>query len=378
MQQFYRPRKLSGVGTIMTNRALRIFSKLTEPVDAILLVNEEEPIADASFFYATGAASGLFEHCPVILWPDGKMLLITSRLEETTARTTQAEVLPYATITERNALLAGSLKGVKRLGINGPGITYHWVKEIERNAPAAQLVDVEKAVAAARMVKDEEEVEAIRDACRIASRVGDQIPDLLSIGMTEYEAGAEIGYRMQKLGASSVSFETIAAFGPSSAEPHYSPGDRRLKPGDPALFDFGCKVRRYCSDITRTVFAGKVDDRFERMYEVVLEAQRRAIAEVRAGVKGTAVDAAARSYIDSTEFKGAFIHSTGHGLGLVVHDGGRLAPNIDLTLEENMIMTVEPGVYLPGVGGVRIEDDVRVTRSGCEVLTTAKKELRVI
>jgi Xaa-Pro aminopeptidase len=362
----------------MTDRALRIFSKLTEPVDAILLVNEEEPITDASFFYATGASSGLFEHCPVILRPDGGMQLITSRLEETTARTTTAEVLPFATIAERNALLERSLKGVKRLGINGSGITYHWVKEIEKRAPSAQLVDVERAVAEARMIKDPQEVEAIRDACRIASRVGDQIPDFLRIGMTEYEAGAEIGYRMQRLGASSVSFETIAAFGPSSAEPHYSPGDRRLKSGDPALFDFGCKVRRYCSDITRTFFAEKVGERFERMYEVVLEAQRRGIAEVRAGARGTAVDAAARSYIDSTEFKGGLIHSTGHGLGLAVHDGGRLAPNVDLVLEANMIVTVEPGVYLPGVGGVRIEDDVRVTKDGCEVLTDARKDLRVV
>jgi Xaa-Pro dipeptidase len=362
----------------MKQRALRIFSKLAEPVDAILLVNEEDPMTDASFFYVTGATSGLFEQCPALVWPDGKVQLISSKLEETSARSTSADIAVFANSAERSKLLAEALKGVKRLGINGPGISYRWSQEAAKVAPGAEMVNVEEAIGAARMVKDAKEIEAIRQACRIASQVGDEIPEFVKVGVKEYEAGAEIAYRMQKKGASSVSFETISAFGPHSAEPHYSPGDRRLKEGEPALFDYGCKFNRYCSDITRTVFAGHVDKKFERIYGVVLEAQRRAIAEVRAGAKGTAVDAAARSYIDSTEFTGALIHSTGHGLGLNVHDGGRLAPNMDLTLEENMVVTVEPGVYVPGLGGVRIEDDVRVTKSGCEVLTTAEKELRVI
>ncbi|MDW5562253.1 MAG: aminopeptidase P family protein [Methanomassiliicoccus sp.] len=362
----------------MKDRVLRIFSKLSEPVDAILLVNDEEPITDASFFHATGLTSGLFEHCPAILYPDGKLRLITSRLEETSARSIQADVVPYFSAAERAEQMAASLKGVTHLGINGTGITYHWVKEIEAAAPQARLVDVGREITAARLVKDAEEIEAMREACRIASRVADSIPDLVKVGMTEYEAGAEIGYHMQRLGASGVSFETIAAFGPPSAEPHHSPGDGRLKEGDVALFDFGCKVRRYCSDITRTFFAGHADDRLLRMYAVVQEAQRLAMGAVRAGVNGREVDAAARSYIDSTEFKGSLIHSTGHSLGINVHDGGRLAPAVDMVLEENMVFTIEPGVYVPGVGGIRIEDDVVVTKRGCESLTSANKEPRVI
>lgn len=363
---------------LMKDRVLRIFSKLSEPVDAILLVNGEEPIADASFFHATGVTSGLFEHCPAILYPDGKVRLISTRLEETSARSTDAEVLPYFTAAERAELLRSSLKGVTRLGINSLGITYHWVKEIEAAAPGIKLADVERAVTAARLIKDGGEIETMREACRIASRVGDRIPELVSVGMSEYEAAAEVGYHMQKLGASSVSFETIAAFGAASAEPHHSPDDRRLKEGDAALFDFGCKVRRYCSDITRTFFAGRIDDRLRRMYEVVLEAQARAKDAMRPGVTAREVDAAARSYIDSTEFKGSLIHSTGHSLGINVHDGFRLAPNADLTLEENMVFTIEPGVYVPGVGGIRIEDDAVVTRRGCELLTDATREMKVI
>jgi Xaa-Pro dipeptidase len=363
---------------MMKERTLRIFSKLAEPVDAVILVNEEEPMIDASFFYATGATAGMFEHCPTLLYPDGKVRIITSLLEETSARSTDAEVLPYSSPAEKTELLRSSLKGIRKLGINGSGITCHWAREIRNAAPGIELVDVGRAVSTARMVKDPKEIEAIRDACRIASQVADQIPDFLHLGMTENEGGAEIAYRMQRLGASGVSFDTIAAFGPGSAEPHYVPGGRRLEEGDVALFDFGCKVHRYCSDITRTFFASRVDDRFRRIYEVVLEAQRRAIEEVRAGANGRAVDGAARSYIDSTEFTGRLIHSTGHGLGLNVHDGGRLAPNIDLTLDENMVFTIEPGIYLPGIGGVRIEDDVLVTRNGCELLTSASKTMRVI
>jgi Xaa-Pro dipeptidase len=287
-------------------------------------------------------------------------------------------VLPYFSPAERAELMHTSLKGVKRLGINSLGITYHWVREIEAAAPGIELVDVERAVTSARLVKDRREIETMREACGIASRVADMMPELVRVGMAEYEAAAEIGYQMQKLGATSVAFETIAAFGAPSAEPHHSPGGGRLKEGDAALFDFGCKVRRYCSDITRTFLAGRADGRLVRMYEVVLEAQARAIDAVRAGVNGREVDAAARSYIDSTEFKGSLIHSTGHSLGINVHDGGRLAPTADLVLEENMVFTVEPGVYVPGVGGVRIEDDVVVTRNGCELLTTADKALRVI
>jgi Xaa-Pro dipeptidase len=359
-------------------RALRIFSKIQEPVDAILLMNEEEPMLDASFFYATGAESGLFEGCPAVLWPDGKIRIISSQLEETSAGRTGAEVAIYRNAAERAELLAEALKGAGRVGINGDGITYHGLKLMEKAAPGTTPVDIGGAIRSARMVKDLREIEAIRGACKIASAVADEIPGFLHDGMAEYETSAEIGYRMQKRGASGVSFDTIAAFGPGAAEPHYSPGDRCLRPGDPALFDFGCRYHRYCSDITRTLFSKAPTPKFRRMYETVLEAQALALERIRAGAKGSEVDAAARSHIDSSEFQGKLIHSVGHGLGLNVHDGGRLSPSAELILEENMVLTVEPGIYLPDEGGIRIEDDVRVTKNGYELLTSAGKALTVI
>jgi Xaa-Pro dipeptidase len=361
----------------MKERVLRIFQNMSEKVDAIVLVNDIEPNLDMSFYYATGVESGLFEQCAVILWPDGRSQLFTSFLEETSALASGSEVKAYKKSAERDTMLGSALRGVERVGICGAGLTYRMMQEV-RKWTDAEMVDVWRAVEAARMIKDEVEVENLRTACRIASKVGESLPSIIKVGMTEVEAAAEINYLMQRNGASAPSFATNASFGPSSAEPHHSPGDDKLKAGDTVLFDYGALFRRYGSDVTRTFFFGKASRRQRRMYEVVLEAQLAGISAIHAGANGRDVDAAAREIIDASEFKGLFIHSLGHGIGLSVHDGGRMAPDLDLTLKENMVLTVEPGVYLRGEGGVRIEDDVRVTKKGCEVLTSAPKELTVV
>ncbi|HUL39806.1 MAG TPA: Xaa-Pro peptidase family protein [Methanomassiliicoccales archaeon] len=361
----------------MKERVLSIFHNTPEELDAVVLVNDVEPNLDTSFYYATGVQSGLFEQCAVVLWPDGRSELFASSLEETSALTSGSEVRAYGKKAERDQMLASALKGLKRVGICGSGLTYRMLQEV-RKWTDAELVDVWKAVEAARAIKDEVEIENLRTACRIASEVGEQLPSIVRPGMTEVEAAAEVSYLMQRKGASAPSFPTNASFGPNSAEPHHSPGEDRLKAGDTVLFDFGALFKRYGSDVTRTLFFNKASKRQKRMYELVLGAQLAGIEAIRAGVNGKDVDAAARKVIDSSEFKGLFIHSLGHGIGLSVHDGGRMAPDLDLVLEENMVLTVEPGVYVRGEGGVRIEDDVRVTKDGCEVLTPAPKELRVV
>ncbi len=361
----------------MKERVLRIFQNVPEELDAIILANDVEPSLDMSFYYATGVQSGLFEQCAVVLWPDGRSQLFTSYLEETSALTSGSEVNAYRRNVERDQMIASALKGVKKVGICGSGLTYRMLQEM-RKWTSAEAVDVWRAIEAARMIKDQAEIECLRTACRIASQVGEQLPSILKLGMTEVEAAAEVNYLMQKKGASAPSFVTNASFGPNSAEPHHSPGEDRLKAGDAVLFDYGALFRRYGSDVTRTFFFKKVSKRQRHMYEVVLQSQLAGIDEVRAGANGKDVDAAARKVIESSEFKGLFIHSLGHGIGLSVHDGGRMAPDLDLTLKENMVLTVEPGVYVRGEGGVRIEDDVRITKSGCEVLTSAPKELLVV
>ncbi|NYT11217.1 MAG: aminopeptidase P family protein [Methanomassiliicoccales archaeon] len=362
----------------MKSRVERIFQQLGEGIDAVIFMNATEPNIDLSFFYITGAESGIFEGCSSIIWPDGRMELIVSELEETSSRRVSAEIKTFKTTEQRAELLKESLNGVKTLGINGAALTYGNLKKLKETVPDFTEVDISKTVEMVRMIKDEEEVERIRKACQIASRVADDIPNFLKEGMRESEVGAEISYRMQRLGASGPSFDMIAAFGENSAEPHYLAGDRPLNRGEVALFDFGALYRKYCSDITRTFFAREASEKQERIYELVRDANELALTTIRAGIPAKEADAAARELIDSTEFKGRFIHSLGHGLGLSVHDGGSMSPVTDIVLQENMILTVEPGIYIPGFGGVRIEDDVRITKEGCEVLTNASKELMVI
>lgn len=362
----------------MRSRVEHIYQQVGDEVDAIVLMNAVEPNIDLSFFYVAGAESGIFEGCAAILWPDGGLELIVSELEETSARKLDAEVKIFKTKDERSELLKESLAQVKTLGINGSAITYGSLKALRKAVPDFTEVDLSKNVEKARMIKDSIEVDRIREACRIASRVADDIPNFLKEGMREIEAAAEISYRMQRMGASGSSFAIVAGFGENSAEPHYLAGNRALKRGDAALFDFGAIYRKYCSDITRTFFSREVSERQERMYEVVREAGDIALSTIRAGLPAKEADAAAREFIEYTEFKGRFIHSLGHGIGLSVHDSGGMSPVSEMILEENMILTVEPGIYVPGEGGVRIEDDVRITKDGCEVLTNASKELTVI
>ncbi|HTY47081.1 MAG TPA: Xaa-Pro peptidase family protein [Methanomassiliicoccales archaeon] len=361
----------------MKARIQRIFENVQEDVDAIVIINDIEPNLDVNFFYATGAVSGLFENAAAVLGPEGNVDLICHQLEETSGRATDADLKTYSRKAERDAILRKRLSGMKRIGISGGGLTFRVAEEL-RKLTDAKLVDVNKGLEMARLVKDEKELDCTREACRIGARVAEELPGLLRDGVKEYELAAEVNFRMQKAGASGPAFATNSSFGPNAAEPHHSPDGNELRKGDAALFDFGALSGRYCSDITRTYFFGSASPKMKRMYAVVQEAQSAAIAVMKSGVNGKDVDEAARKVIDSSEFKGLFIHSLGHSIGLSVHDGGRMAPETDLILRENMVFTVEPGVYVRGKGGVRIEDDVRVTSRGVEVLTQASRDLRVV
>jgi Xaa-Pro dipeptidase len=362
----------------MTERGKRIFSKLKEEIDAVVLMNGDEPNLDMAFSYAAGTESGLFEGCVTVIDPDGIVRMLSSELEETSARRSKAEVTVFHGGEDKLSQMRDSFGGANRIGINGRGLTYSNLMEIKKAAPKAEIVDVSYAIAASRLVKDQDEIGRLRKACQIASKVGEELPSIVKEGMTEYEAAAEVGYRMMKLGATTTSFTTIASWGPNSAEPHHEPDGSRLKQGDMVLFDYGALYNKYGSDVTRTFVFGRAEKWQKEIYDIVLQAQLEAIDVVRAGALAQDIDAVARRIIDATEYKGRFIHSLGHGIGLSVHDGGRFSPNSDIIMEENMVMTVEPGIYLPGKGGVRIEDDILVTKNGCEVLTDAKKEFLVI
>lgn len=354
-----------------------IFASMETDVDAVVLMNGTDPNVDNSFFYATGIPNGLFEGCVAIIQPK-KIDVLSSELEELSSRTAGVRTTVFESADDRHKLLTRRLKGMRRIGVNSREVTHANYLKIKKAAGKAKLVDVSDDLESARMVKQPDEISKIKKACRIGSSVGEMIPDLVSEGMMETEAAAELNHKMMRLGAMGPAFVAAVAFGSKSAEPHYHPGPRKLKRGQFALFDYGACYGRYVSDITRTFTCGPANKRQRKMYDVVLRAQLAAIDAIRAGAHGKDVDLAARRIIDGSEFKGRFIHSTGHGIGVTVHDPGSLSPARDMILKEGMVLTVEPGAYITGFGGVRIEDDILVTKNGCQILTPCTKEFREI
>jgi Xaa-Pro aminopeptidase len=238
------------------------------------------------------------------------------------------------------------------------------------------LVQTTGLVESIREIKDEGEVAEIREAIRIAQRAFGVTRASLRLGQTEKEVADELEHQVRLFGGVCGAFPSIVGVGPRAALPHGRPvKDSRIGDFDFVLIDWGARGRLYHSDLTRVLVTGKLSPQLQNVYGVVLSAQRAAIAAIRPGAIMKEVDGAARSVIDKAGYKEAFGHSLGHGIGLAVHEQPRLAPDQDRKLAAGMVVTVEPGVYLPGWGGVRIEDDVLVTADGCEVLTSVAKEL---
>lgn len=364
----------------MKSRVERIFRGVPRDVDVVVIQNSNAHHVDMAFFYATDLVSGGgFERSVALLHRSGKCEVLVPLLEETSARRApDAAIDVYQKQDERKAWLAEKLKGQPKIGYNPSELVASDYHELRGVLEKADLVDVSKAIGDARAVKDKVELQRMRKAAVIASEVADLLPSLLKDGMKEYELAAEISYHMQKRGATGPSFDTIVAFGEGSAEPHYHPHDVPLKKGQFVLCDFGAWYQKYASDITRTWIRGPATKEHNDIYAKVLEAEEAALAAIGPGVKGGDVHNAAAAVIDASPWKGRFIHSVGHLLGLAVHDGAALSPRFDLTLEEGMVVTIEPGIYVPGLGGVRIEDDVVVTREGFEFLTTARRDAPVV
>ncbi|NLL49342.1 MAG: aminopeptidase P family protein [Firmicutes bacterium] len=229
-----------------------------------------------------------------------------------------------------------------------------------------------------RMIKSEEEVANIRKAASIADEAFAKLLPTIRSGLTEREIALELEFLMRKAGASAMSFDPIIASGPRSALPHARPGERILSVGDFVVFDFGCVVNGYCSDMTRTLVIGEPEEKHLLIYDLVLEAQERSLAAVGPGKTGVEIDAIARNIISDAGYGEYFGHGLGHSLGLEVHESPRLSKLDETVLQPGMIVTVEPGVYLPDFGGVRIEDLVLVTEDGHEVLSSTFKELYVV
>jgi Xaa-Pro aminopeptidase len=225
-----------------------------------------------------------------------------------------------------------------------------------------------------RCVKDVGEIEVIRAAARLGSQVMEEAIRLIRPGVSELDIAAEIGYRMRIKGASGESFEAIVASGPRSALPHARPTARRIGKNELVVLDLGAILRHYCSDLTRTVHVGKASARVRQWYHAVLDAQAAARDALMSGGSCGAIDAAARNVLQRKGLGRYFVHSTGHGIGLEIHEDPRIARDQKTILETGNVVTLEPGVYVEGVGGIRIEDDALVTPRGSEILTTAPRD----
>ncbi len=264
---------------------------------------------------------------------------------------------------------------IERLGIEGASATVSFQLSLAKALPNVEIVVTENLVERLRIVKDRDEIEATRLACQQARRAFDVVRASLTPNMTELDVAAELEYQARRFGAKALSFPPIVAVGARAALPHATPTLRRLGESDFALVDWGANSGLYMSDLTRIVVTGRISPKLRKIYAVVLKAQLAAIDAIRPGRTGEQVDRVARRIITRAGYGKAFGHGLGHGTGLEIHEAPRLAVGQKTKLRPGMIVTVEPGVYVPGWGGVRIEDDVLVTRTGREVLSDVPKQL---
>jgi Xaa-Pro aminopeptidase len=282
---------------------------------------------------------------------------------------------PGDTQTQVIAEVVGKL-GLGWLGFEPLSVTVAQHEALREKLPSVALAGVGDAVERLRTVKDREEVAAIREAIDMAERAFAMLRNGLRQGDSEKEVADELEGYLRRCGATAASFPPIVAVGARSALPHARPTESaRIGDADFVLIDWGATARPYKSDLTRVLVTGKVTPKFEKVYRTVLEAQERGIAAIRPGALARDVDAEARSVIEEAGFGRFFDHGLGHGLGMDIHEDPRLRRGSDVALRPGMVVTVEPGVYLPDWGGIRIEDDVLVTADGCEVLTRVPKSL---
>jgi Xaa-Pro aminopeptidase len=265
--------------------------------------------------------------------------------------------------------------GVARLGFEAHDVSVAAHARMAEALEGVELVPTQDAVERGRWVKDAEELAALRDAQRVTDLAFDDIVEWLAIGQTERQVAHQLELVMRREGADGMSFDPIVAFGENAAEPHHEPGHRVLEEGDVVKLDIGALWAGYHADMTRTIAFGEPPAELKKIHEIVQEAQQAGIDAVREGVVSAEVDAAARKVIEDAGYGERFSHGLGHGVGLEIHEGPRLGREFDHVLPAGAVVTVEPGIYIPGLGGVRIEDTVEVTDDGCRVLGTSTRDL---
>lgn len=263
---------------------------------------------------------------------------------------------------------------LNRIGFEKDHVTYTQFEQYKESLDA-ELIPTSGIVEKLRLIKTDEEISILKDAVKIADDAFEHILGYIKPGVKEIDVSNELEFFMRKQGATSSSFDIIVASGYRSALPHGVASEKKIQSGELVTLDFGALYKGYCSDITRTVAVGEISDQLNEIYDTVLQAQLKGMEGIKEGITGKQADALTRDYIKGKGYGEYFGHSTGHGIGLDVHEGPGLSFRSDVPLEEGMVVTVEPGIYVPEVGGCRIEDDTIVTKTGNERLSKSTKEL---
>jgi Xaa-Pro aminopeptidase len=348
-------------------KAVRVLKE--ENVDALLIADM------VTIRYLSGFTGS---EASVIITPEAFFVLVDSRY--TTQARREAPLFHISRIskrTEDTARLIARLK-VKKVGFDAKSITYADHQALEERLSKTSLIPVHEPLSKLRMRKERGEVDIIREGIGIAANGFNQIKDQIRTGTTERDVALALEFALRKAGAEKMSFDTIVASGKRSALPHGIASAKKIRSGEFVTIDFGIQYQGYCTDETCTVITGAPTQKQKKVYSTVQEAHDRAIDKIKPGVSSKEVDSAARDHIEKRGFGKYFGHGTGHGVGLSVHEEPRLSPLTSVALEEGMVVTVEPGIYIPNWGGVRIEDMVLVTRDSREVLTVLPKRLEVL
>lgn len=339
-----------------------------------------------SIFYLSGFRSNPHERLlALFVFPESPPLLVCPSMEEREARGSgwEGELIGYGDHQNPWHLIQQTLeklgvKGALRIGIESNHVTYTRAQALQSLGKSVAFLNLEATLNSLRTIKDKSEIEKLKQAAQMADFAVEVGASIIKKGKSEQAIIAEIEYSLKKRGISEMSFSTMVLSGDKTASPHGKPGERQIREGDFVLFDLGVVVDGYCSDITRTFVYKHASEKQEEIYYTVLEAEEAAIAQAEPGMRIGDLDLVARNIIQEKGYGDYFTHRLGHGLGISVHEAPSMSHDNEELLKVGMVFTVEPGIYLPEIGGVRIEDDIVLTSTGAETLTQFSKELHVI
>lgn len=363
------------------NNRLELFKSWLQQKDiSAAFVTSTENVFHLSGFYSDPHERLL----SLAVFPDAEPILICPQMEVTDVKNTgwNHEIIGYTDIENPWEKIKASFekRNIKAstIAVEKEHLNLERYEQIQSFFSSPILVSAEEKLRELRMIKDEKELSILREACKFADYAIEVGTNEIQEGKTEMDVLAAIEFELKKKGINEMAFSTMVLTGKNGASPHGTPGNTKIQKGDLVLFDLGVVYQGYCSDITRTVAYYDINEKQQEIYNTVLGAQLAALDASKPGAACSTVDLAARNYITEKGYGEYFPHRLGHGLGISVHEYPSLTETNSLQLEEGMVYTIEPGIYVPGVAGVRIEDDVYVTSDGIEILTKYPKNLQII